>query len=205
MGTEVGKNMQSVGEITGLDFTLMRIGSIEQSFNRLIGEEQKVAANSAGAEFKEILDEAVNTAENFSLGHEPKTKADFELLIEKNAQIQGVDPDFVKAVVKQESGFNPKATSKAGALGLMQLMPATAKGLGVTNPYDPEQNIKGGIKYLKSMLDRFNQDPEMALAAYNAGPNAVKKYGTIPPYKETQNYVKSVMASYNNLKDREST
>lgn len=117
-------------------------------------------------------------------------------LIDRTARKYGIDEKLVRALVKQESGFNPNAKSHAGALGLMQLMPATAAGLGVKNPLDPVQNVEGGVKYLKSMLDRFNGNTILALAAYNAGPNAVKKYNGVPPYKETQNYVRSILSQY---------
>ncbi len=124
------------------------------------------------------------------------TKEQILGLVEKISNKYGVDEKLVQAVIKQESGYNPKAKSHAGALGLMQLMPTTAKSLGVKDPLNPAQNIEGGVKYLKSMLEEFNGNTILALAAYNAGPNAVKKYGTVPPYKETQNYVKSILKNY---------
>lgn len=123
-------------------------------------------------------------------------KAQILSMIDKVAKKHGVDEKLVRALVRQESGFNPNATSHCGAMGLMQLMPATAKGLGVTEPYNPVQNVEGGVKYLKSMLNKYNGNVILALAAYNAGPGAVDKYDGVPPYKETQNYVKSILANY---------
>lgn len=107
---------------------------------------------------------------------------------------------LIKAMIRQESNFNPKSVSSVGAIGLMQLMPNTAEGLGVADPFDIRQNIDGGTKYLKGLLARFNSDYSLAIAAYNAGPTAVKRYGGVPPYQETQNHVRKVLKYYHEYK-----
>ena len=105
----------------------------------------------------------------------------------------GIDSNLLTGLIRAESNFDPNAGSPAGAQGLTQLMPGTAAGLGVTNPLDPVQSIEGGARYLRQQLDRFGGDPVKALAAYNAGPGAVEKFGGVPPYEETQNYVRRVL------------
>jgi hypothetical protein len=119
-----------------------------------------------------------------------------EALIRKYAQIYGVDPTLVRAVMRHESGFNAAAVSPKGAQGLMQLMPGTAALMGVRDPFDPEQNIAGGVGYLRRCLDRFHHNVPLAVAAYNAGPESVARCGAIPPYQETQVFVNNVMGAY---------
>jgi soluble lytic murein transglycosylase-like protein len=117
-------------------------------------------------------------------------------LITEAGRMHGVDPRLIAAVVRRESAWNPLAVSRAGARGLMQLMPATASMFGVSDLFDPRQNIFAGTRYLRSLLDRFDGDVSLALAAYNAGPGAVAKYNGVPPYRETKAYVAAVRKSY---------
>jgi hypothetical protein len=129
----------------------------------------------------------------------------YDELIAQSATRNGVDPNLVVAVMRQESGFNPRARSYKGASGLMQLMPATAQRFGVTNIFDAAQNIEGGTRYLRFLLDQFNGDVNLVLAGYNAGENAVVNSGyRIPRYKETQNYVRSITARYDATKNKTS-
>jgi soluble lytic murein transglycosylase-like protein len=122
-----------------------------------------------------------------------KRAVQFDDLIATHASLHSLSADFVRAVIQAESAFNPMATSIKGAMGLMQLMPGTAAQYNVTNAYDPAQNIRAGVAYLKSLMTRFDNNVSLALAAYNAGPGAVAKYGNaVPPYKETRNYVAKI-------------
>jgi soluble lytic murein transglycosylase-like protein len=121
-------------------------------------------------------------------------------LIANAASLYSIDPDFITSVVRAESGFNPTAVSPKGALGLMQLMPRTAVGLGIKDVLDPAANVAGGTKYLRQLLDRYNGDAVNALAAYNAGPQRVLQYGGIPPYPETWAYVARIIKDYNRKK-----
>ncbi|HYK53734.1 MAG TPA: lytic transglycosylase domain-containing protein [Candidatus Eremiobacteraceae bacterium] len=120
----------------------------------------------------------------------------FTGIVQTAAQRNHLDPALLDTVIGQESGFRPDVVSSAGAVGLMQLMPATARELGVSDPFDPAQNVEGGAKYLRSLLDRYDGRLDLALAAYNAGPGAVDHFGGVPPYKETQEYVSSIMSGY---------
>lgn len=179
--------------------------NVELQNSKQINSFQNVLKESANVKFGDLISKSstkvnaqlyANTVKNSLATKDVDVKDKIKTLVSKISSKHNVDEKLVNAVIKQESGFNPNVKSKVGALGLMQLMPSTAKELGVNNPLDPEENIEGGVKYLKSMLNKYNGNIILALAAYNAGPGAVDKYDGVPPYKETQNYVKSILANY---------
>ncbi len=146
------------------------------------------SANAAGTA-------GVGTAGAGTAGAGLSGESEYESLIEEAASRNGVDPAILHGLIEQESGFDPSATSSAGAAGLTQLMPGTASSLGVANPLDPAESIEGGARYLGQLMGQFGGNAEDALAAYNAGPGAVKQYGGVPPYSETQSYVTKVLAN----------
>jgi soluble lytic murein transglycosylase-like protein len=163
----------------------VRVAEIDQMVAAVGGQ---AAAKSSSTAFAQALQSAQGTPTASAGGPTP-----YDAEIDAAAAKYGIDPALLKGLIKQESGFDAAARSAAGATGLTQLMPATAAALGV-DPTIPAQAIDGGARYLKQQLDRFGGDASKALAAYNAGPGAVAKYGGVPPYAETQNYVTSVLA-----------
>lgn len=178
-----------------------RMAAIQAQFASFTGTTDATAtdasASTSSSSFADQLAAAqttptsATTATGTTLGGGTPTQYDAQ--ITAAATKYGIDPALLKGLIRQESNFNPSAQSPVGAQGLTQLMPGTAATLGVTDPTDPAQAIDGGAKYLKQQLDRFGGDASKALAAYNAGPGAVAKYGGVPPYAETQNYVQKVL------------
>lgn len=139
---------------------------------------------------------AVSSCTGFTAAGMEARGAQYQHLIDRHARNYGVDPALVKAMMRVESCFDRDAVSRVGAQGLMQLMPTTAANLGVTDSFDPDQNIRGGVEYISKLLKRFNNNLEYAIAGYNAGPLNVEKYKGIPPFSETQSYLKRVLSHY---------
>jgi soluble lytic murein transglycosylase-like protein len=162
---------------------------------------QPANSNSAAPSPLVLPPASQTTAQAIDLGFESTGNPKYDELIKQSAARNGVDPNLIVAVMRHESGNNPRARSYKGAMGLMQLMPGTAARFGVTNFYDPAQNIEGGARYLRFLLDYFKGDVKLTLAGYNAGENAVVNYGyTVPPYRETRDYVRAISARYDRKK-----
>ncbi|EHL04559.1 lytic transglycosylase domain-containing protein [Desulfitobacterium hafniense] len=182
------------------------LGSVLSGSNSLLTESMFSSMNSAGMgqdpwlpaynPYSGILNSLNMNSLSSPLSSEYRADQPvIEQLIAEVGQRHGIDTNLIRQVVMAESSFNPHAVSSAGAMGLMQLMPGTAKTYGVTDPFDPAQNLDGGTRFLKDLLVRFKGNVAFALAGYNAGPGAVDKYNGIPPYKETQNYVKKILSA----------
>lgn len=171
------------------------IEAVEQVKAARATREAAAAAIQAQNSFQSVLNSSLS---NYTVASTSSSQLDSQSLepyFQQAADTYGLSLNLLKAVARQESGFQTNIVSSAGAIGVMQLMPGTAEYLGVTDPYDPEQNIMGGAKLLAELYDRYDGDLSLTLAAYNAGAGAVDKYGTIPPYQETQNFVSKIMAS----------
>lgn len=185
---------------SGLVGVIERMTEIQRRFQPQAAEILKTKTNSTS--FAPLLQNQIEVPQPsgeetlIPLPQKQTSSDNIEKMLYGAAQKYGVDPKLAIAIAKAESGLDPNVVSSAGAVGVMQLMPATAAGLGIRNIRDPRENIDGGVRYLKQMLDTFQGDVKQAIAAYNAGPEAVKKFGGIPPYAETQQYVQRVLTYY---------
>ena len=190
------------------------LAAVTQRIAEITGQIDQPAAAPAGASpgsFSSLVSAALDAGDPVATASQQESASQvpaivpppqIERLVTANAGAWGVDPALVKAIIANESGFDANATSRTGAQGLMQLEPSTAAELGVSNAYDPAQNVWGGTRYIRGLLDRFHGDVRLAVAAYNAGPQAVEKYNGVPPYAETQSYVQNVLGSYEKYKSQ---
>lgn len=196
----------------GPQSAVARIAELQQLMAQA-GCASGASASNGGASFADALASASQPAASAAALSAPLAGANvaavapgsagsspYDGLVSAAAQRYGIDPALLHGLIQQESGFDPNATSGAGATGLCQLMPSTAAGLGVTDPTDPAQSIDAGARYLKQQLDAFGGDPSLALATYNAGPGAVQRSGGVPPYAETQDYVQKVLGYANDYR-----
>jgi hypothetical protein len=193
----------SLAQTSGAAASDSLFGAVERGFTAVTGylqcEFSLLERQFSGA-FSSLIDGVSSTIASFGAPGRNRAPAHppspYDGLINRAAAKHQLDPALISAVMRQESGFRADVRSSAGALGLMQLMPETARQLGVADPMDPEQNVDGGARLLRSLLDRFGGRLDLALAAYNAGPSAVDRYGGVPPYPETQAYVRDIMSDY---------
>lgn len=177
------KELNYIPKNSGLSSALERVAEIK---NHVHSIENRIQSNNQRINFSSVL-------KDVSL---KSTREQFGVVINQAAKDNNVNPKLIEAVIEQESGFNPGAVSKAGALGLMQLMPETALAMGVKNPLNPQENIRGGTKYLSSLLSRYQGNVTLALSAYNAGPGNIEKYNGVPPFEETKKYLKNVLGKF---------
>jgi soluble lytic murein transglycosylase-like protein len=191
-----------------VEAAVARISQIQQLLGEASGMQPAAATTTAATSFQSQLQQATSANASSAVAGAASgadVGGQFSDLINGAAQKYGVDPALLKGLIRQESNFNPNAKSPAGAAGLCQLMPGTAAALGCTNPLDPAQAIDAGAKYLGQQLKAFGGDPQKALAAYNAGPGAVQRFGGVPPYAETQNYVRAVMGFADQYRNQSTT
>lgn len=201
--TEESKGREIFTEMLDTEYSKMASGQGPGSLSEFIyrqmsqndveGGIQKVKSMKPIPQTAAAYSQPIGTPVNNPLKASSSKTFNLEDTVQQVSQAFGVKPDLVHAVIRAESGGNSQAVSPVGAKGLMQLMDPTARDMGVKNSLDPEQNVRGGVKYLSKMLNRYDGDEKLALAAYNAGPGNVDKYGGIPPFKETQNYVTKVL------------